>query len=76
MRSPANIPPGSVMNTIMSEANRDRFQIPIEVLLKTIPGRRMDEPVEHRQRLRVAVPGRNGLRHRRDHRRQGGRVVT
>lgn len=39
-----NIPPGSVMGTIMSEANRDRFQIPTEVLLKTIPVRRMGEP--------------------------------
>ena len=39
-----NIPPGSVMNTIMSEANRDRFQIPTEVLLQTIPVRRMGEP--------------------------------
>ena len=39
-----NIPPGSVMNTIMSETNRDRFQIPTEVLLKTIPVRRMGEP--------------------------------
>ena len=39
-----NIPPGSVMGTIMSEANRDRFQIPTEVLLSTIPVRRMGEP--------------------------------
>jgi len=39
-----NIPPGSVMNTIMSEANRDRFQIPTEVLLQTIPVRRLGEP--------------------------------
>ena len=39
-----NIPPGSVMNTIMSEANRDRFQIPTEVLLSTIPVRRLGEP--------------------------------
>jgi 2-hydroxycyclohexanecarboxyl-CoA dehydrogenase len=39
-----NIPPGSVMNTIMSEANRDRFQIPTEVLLQTLPVRRMGEP--------------------------------
>jgi 2-hydroxycyclohexanecarboxyl-CoA dehydrogenase len=38
-----NIPPGSVMGTIMSEANRDRFQIPTEVLLQTIPVRRMGE---------------------------------
>lgn len=35
-----NIPPGSVMGTIMSEANRDKFQIPTEVLLQTIPVRR------------------------------------
>jgi 2-hydroxycyclohexanecarboxyl-CoA dehydrogenase len=39
-----NIPPGSVMNTLMSEANRERFQIPPEVLLQTIPVRRMGEP--------------------------------
>lgn len=39
-----NIPPGSVMNTIMSEANRERFQIPTEVLLNTIPVRRLGEP--------------------------------
>ena len=38
-----NIPPGSVMGTIMSEANRDRFQIPTEVLLSTIPVRRLGE---------------------------------
>ena len=39
-----NIPPGSVMGTIMSEANRERFQIPTEVLLQAIPVRRMGEP--------------------------------
>jgi 2-hydroxycyclohexanecarboxyl-CoA dehydrogenase len=39
-----NIPPGSVMGTIMSEANRDKFQIPSEVLLATLPVRRMGEP--------------------------------
>ncbi len=39
-----NIPPGSVMGTIMSEANRDKFQIPTEVLLSTLPVRRMGEP--------------------------------
>jgi 2-hydroxycyclohexanecarboxyl-CoA dehydrogenase len=32
------------MNTIMSEANKQRFQIPEEVLLQTIPVRRMGEP--------------------------------
>jgi 2-hydroxycyclohexanecarboxyl-CoA dehydrogenase len=41
-----NIPPGSVMGTIMSEENRDRFQIPTEVLLQTIPVRRMGEPAD------------------------------
>jgi 2-hydroxycyclohexanecarboxyl-CoA dehydrogenase len=39
-----NIPPGSVMNTIMSEANRERFQIPPDVLLQTVPVRRLGEP--------------------------------
>jgi 2-hydroxycyclohexanecarboxyl-CoA dehydrogenase len=39
-----NIPPGSVMGTIMSEASRDKFQIPAELLLQTIPVRRMGEP--------------------------------
>jgi 2-hydroxycyclohexanecarboxyl-CoA dehydrogenase len=39
-----NIPPGSVMGTIMSEANKERFQIPVETLLETIPVRRMGEP--------------------------------
>lgn len=39
-----NIPPGSVMGTIMSEENKTRFQIPTEVLLNTIPVRRLGEP--------------------------------
>jgi 2-hydroxycyclohexanecarboxyl-CoA dehydrogenase len=39
-----NIPPGSVMGTIMSEANKERFQIPVETLLQTIPVRRLGEP--------------------------------
>jgi 2-hydroxycyclohexanecarboxyl-CoA dehydrogenase len=39
-----NIPPGSVMHTIMSEANRDRFQIPVETLLASLPVRRLGEP--------------------------------
>ena len=41
-----NVPPGSVMGTIMSEANRDRFQIPTEVLLQSLPVRRMGEPAD------------------------------
>jgi 2-hydroxycyclohexanecarboxyl-CoA dehydrogenase len=39
-----NVPPGSVMHTLMSEANKERFQIPPETLLKTLPVRRMGEP--------------------------------
>ena len=39
-----NIPPGSVMNTIMSEANKERFQISVETLLATLPVRRHGEP--------------------------------
>ncbi|MGB8365784.1 MAG: SDR family NAD(P)-dependent oxidoreductase [Rhizomicrobium sp.] len=39
-----NIPPGSVMNTLMSEANRDRFPISVETLVKTLPVRRTGEP--------------------------------
>ena len=39
-----NIPPGSVMGTIMSEASRDKFQVPAEVLIGMIPVRRMGEP--------------------------------
>jgi 2-hydroxycyclohexanecarboxyl-CoA dehydrogenase len=32
------------MNTIMSEANRDRFQFPPEQLAKTLPVRRLGVP--------------------------------
>jgi 2-hydroxycyclohexanecarboxyl-CoA dehydrogenase len=39
-----NIPPGSVMQTIMSEANRDRFQFPPEQLAKSLPVRRLGVP--------------------------------
>ncbi len=39
-----NIPPGSVMNTIMAEANKSRFQIPVETLMATLPVRRQGEP--------------------------------
>jgi 2-hydroxycyclohexanecarboxyl-CoA dehydrogenase len=39
-----NIPPGSVMHTIMSEANRDKFPVPIETMIKNMPVRRMGEP--------------------------------
>lgn len=39
-----NVAPGSVMGTIMSEANRERFQFPPEELLRTLPVRRLGVP--------------------------------
>lgn len=38
-----NIPPGSVMGTIMSEASRDKMPLPSEMLVQMIPVRRMGE---------------------------------
>ena len=39
-----NIPPGSVMGTIMSEANRARFPVPIEQMTANMPVRRLGVP--------------------------------
>ena len=39
-----NIPPGSVMGTIMSEANRERFPVPIDQLTANMPVRRLGVP--------------------------------
>jgi 2-hydroxycyclohexanecarboxyl-CoA dehydrogenase len=39
-----NIPPGSIMNTIMSEANRSRFQISPAQLAQSLPVRRLGAP--------------------------------
>jgi 2-hydroxycyclohexanecarboxyl-CoA dehydrogenase len=39
-----NIPPGSVMGTIMSEANRSRFPIPIDQMTANMPVRRLGVP--------------------------------
>jgi 2-hydroxycyclohexanecarboxyl-CoA dehydrogenase len=39
-----NIPPGSVMGTIMSEANRSRFPTPVEQLTANMPVRRLGVP--------------------------------
>jgi 2-hydroxycyclohexanecarboxyl-CoA dehydrogenase len=39
-----NIPPGSVMGTIMSEANRSRFPVPIDQLTANMPVRRLGIP--------------------------------
>ena len=39
-----NIPPGSIMQTIMSEANRDRFPIAPDILAKSLPAQRLGVP--------------------------------
>jgi len=39
-----NIPPGAVMNTIMSEANKDRFRMSMDQLKRMIPVGRTGEP--------------------------------
>ena len=39
-----NIPPGIIMNTIMSEANREKFPIPIETVRAMMPVRRTGLP--------------------------------
>jgi len=39
-----NIPPGAVMNTIMSEANKDKFRMPMDKLKALIPVGRTGEP--------------------------------
>jgi len=39
-----NIPPGAVMQTIMSEANKHRFQMPMDQLTKIIPVGRTGVP--------------------------------
>jgi len=41
-----NIPPGSVLGTIMSEANKDKFNISEDTLKGTIPVRRVGEPAD------------------------------
>ncbi|EQB10823.1 MULTISPECIES: SDR family NAD(P)-dependent oxidoreductase [Sphingobium] len=39
-----NIPPGSIMGTIMAEENRSRFVIPVDTLIANMPVRRLGEP--------------------------------
>jgi 2-hydroxycyclohexanecarboxyl-CoA dehydrogenase len=39
-----NIPPGTVMNTVMSEANRHNFPMSMDALIQAIPVRRTGEP--------------------------------
>jgi 2-hydroxycyclohexanecarboxyl-CoA dehydrogenase len=41
-----NVAPGSIMGTIMSEANRDRFQFPPDQLAKSLPVRRLGETAD------------------------------
>lgn len=71
-----NIPPGSVMGTIMSEANRERFQIPTEVLLQTIPVRRMGEPDDIANACAWLCDERSGYVTGQTIGVNGGRVVT
>jgi len=39
-----NIPPGIIMNTTTSEANREKFPIPIDTVRAMMPVRRLGEP--------------------------------
>jgi 2-hydroxycyclohexanecarboxyl-CoA dehydrogenase len=39
-----NIPPGSVMQTLMSEENRERFPVAPDDMIKTMPARRLGVP--------------------------------
>lgn len=71
-----NIPPGSVMGTIMSEANREKFQIPTEVLLQTIPIRRMGEPDDIANACAWLCDERSGYVTGQTIGVNGGRVVT
>lgn len=71
-----NIPPGSVMGTIMSEANRERFQIPTEVLTQTIPVRRMGEPDDIANACAWLCDDRSGYVSGQTIGVNGGRVVT
>ena len=41
-----NVAPGSIMGTIMSEANRERFQFPPDQLIRTLPVRRLGETAD------------------------------
>jgi len=71
-----NIPPGSVMGTIMSEANRDRFQIPTEVLLNSVPVRRLGEPADIANACAWLCDERSGYVTGQTLGVNGGRVVT
>lgn len=71
-----NIPPGSVMGTIMSEANRERFQIPTEVLTQSIPVRRMGEPDDIANACAWLCDDRSGYVTGQTIGVNGGRVVT
>jgi 2-hydroxycyclohexanecarboxyl-CoA dehydrogenase len=71
-----NIPPGSVMGTIMSEASRDKFQIPAEVLLATLPVRRMGEPNDIANAAAWLVSEHSGYVTGQTIGVNGGRVVT
>jgi 2-hydroxycyclohexanecarboxyl-CoA dehydrogenase len=71
-----NIPPGSVMGTIMSEANRDRFPIPIEQLTANMPVRRLGVPEDIANACAWLVKDETGYVTGQTIGVNGGRVVT
>jgi 2-hydroxycyclohexanecarboxyl-CoA dehydrogenase len=71
-----NIPPGSVMNTIMSEAHKKHFQIPVDTLLATLPVRRHGEPEDIANACAFLVSEASGYVTGQTIGVNGGRVVT
>jgi 2-hydroxycyclohexanecarboxyl-CoA dehydrogenase len=71
-----NIPPGSVMGTIMSEASRDKMPMPAEMLLQMIPVRRMGEPDDIANACAWLCDERSGYVTGQTIGVNGGRVVT
>ena len=71
-----NIPPGVVMNTIMSEANRDKFKASPEEFAKMIPVGRTGEPEDIANACAWVVSEASGYVSGQTIGVNGGRVVT
>jgi 2-hydroxycyclohexanecarboxyl-CoA dehydrogenase len=71
-----NVPPGSVMGTIMSEANRNRFPVPIEQLTANMPVRRLGVPEDIANACAWLVKEESGYVTGQTIGVNGGRVVT
>jgi len=71
-----NVPPGSVMGTIMSEENRNRFPIPIEQLIASMPVRRLGVPEDIANACAWLVKDETGYVTGQTIGVNGGRVVT